>query len=116
MDLVYICSAYRGGGSGPAEMEPNVARANRYCRFAMQSGVVPLAPHTIFTQFLDDTAPEERMTGLNLGREILARCAELWCFGRITEGMRQELDLAAKWCIPIRYYDTSCKEVKPHAD
>jgi hypothetical protein len=40
--------------------------------------VFPLAPHVIFTTFLDDTVLEERAVGLDLGLELLEKCDELW--------------------------------------
>ena len=48
--LVYICSPYAGGNK-----EKNIANAQRYCRFAVDSGCLPLAPHLYFPQFMDDS-------------------------------------------------------------
>ena len=45
MRLVYICSPLRG------DMEANKKRADEYCAYAASCGVVPLAPHTIFTRY-----------------------------------------------------------------
>ena len=93
-------------------MEDNERRARRYCRFAAQSGTVPLAPHLIFTQFLDDTVTEERETGLRLGKRLLKRCEELWVFGSyISEGMKGEIETAKQRGIPVKYFDGEC-EVK----
>ena len=30
-----------------------------------------LAPHTIFTQYLDDEQPEQREQGLRMGRDLM---------------------------------------------
>lgn len=106
MKMVFVCSPYRG------DVQVNVARAHRYCRFVARSEAVPLAPHTIFTQWLDDNDKEEREAGIYLGLEVLARCDELWVFGRkITEGMKKEIVMATKLGKPILYFNDKCEMV-----
>jgi hypothetical protein len=58
--IVYICSPYSG------DVEGNVAAARRYSRFAVEQGYIPIAPHLLFPQFLDDDNPDERELGLFL--------------------------------------------------
>ena len=100
MEFVYIVSPLRG------KVKENIRRANDYCRFAAQQGVVPLAPHVMFTGFLDDTIPEERQMGMTLGIEIIKTCSAVWVFGStISEGMRAEIMLAQELNIPIIYYN-----------
>ena len=53
-------------------------KAKDYCAYAASCGVIPLAPHTIFTQYLNDAVPEQREQGLRMGHELLERCDELW--------------------------------------
>jgi hypothetical protein len=48
--IVYICSPYSG------DVEGNVDAARRYSRFAVDKGYIPIAPHLLFPQFLDDAA------------------------------------------------------------
>ena len=106
MKVVYIASPLAG------DIEGNIERALGYCRLAAEQDVVPVAPHTIFTQFLADTNPLERKQGMKMGFEMLKRCDELWVFGEnITAGMRSEITIAAKHGIPIRYFDTDGNEV-----
>jgi len=106
MKLIFICSPFAG------DMEGNTIRARRYCRFAMEQGHLPFAPHLLFPQFLDDTDPEERMQGINMGLSVLGYCSELWAFGpEPSPGMVVEMDWAGKLGIPIRRFTTSCKEV-----
>lgn len=70
---------------------------------------MPLAPHTIFTQFLDDQISEERAQGIQLGLELLKHCTELYVFGdRVTEGMLSEMEEAKRLGIPIQYYSDRC--------
>ena len=49
--IVYICSPYAG------DIETNTAAARRYCRFAVEAGYIPIAPHLLFPQFLNDADP-----------------------------------------------------------
>ena len=98
MKLVYICSPLRGA------IEENNKKAHRYCEYAAGCGVIPLAPHTIFTAYLQDTIPEQRAQGLKMGLELLKRCDEIWvCGDEISQGMQGEIDLAAKLHIPTIY-------------
>ena len=54
MRLVYISSPLR------EDVEQNIQRARDYCAYAASCGVIPLAPHTIFTCLLytSDAADE----------------------------------------------------------
>ena len=106
MKLVYICSPLRG------DAEKNKERANNYCRFAIKEEVMPLAPHTIFTQFLDDDIEEERTKGINLGLELLKHCNELWVFGdTISDGMKSEIKIAEKFEMPVIRFSSDCKRI-----
>ena len=49
--IVYICSPFSGDVKG------NVANTKRYCRFAVDSGYIPIAVHLLFPQFMKDTDP-----------------------------------------------------------
>ena len=49
--IVYICSPFAG------DIENNTAAARRYSRFAVEAGYIPIAPHLLFPQFLDDSNP-----------------------------------------------------------
>ncbi|TGE31306.1 DUF4406 domain-containing protein [Desulfosporosinus sp. Sb-LF] len=105
MKYVYICSPYRG------DVDYNIATAQFYCQFATSQGVIPMAPHIYFTQFLDDNEPNERTLGLIMGQDILKHCSELWVFGnRISEGMRNEIESAERLEIPILFYSNRCKK------
>ena len=104
MKLVYICSPLRGDGAFGMSTEQNIIRAHEYCAYAADCGVIPLAPHTIFTNYLDDKNPEQRRQGLNMGLELLKRCDEMWIMGGVlSEGMKGEIALAEKENIPRLY-------------
>ena len=108
--LIYICSPLKDNQH--SSMEQNINNAKKYSKFAVFKDVMPLAVHTIFTQFLDDNIQKERELGMKLGIHLLMRCDELWCFGNlITEGMSREIEIAEKLNIPVKYFDSKCEEV-----
>ena len=108
--IVYICSPFAG------DVESNIANAKRYCRFAVDSGYIPIAVHLLFPQFMDDADPDERELALFFGNAIMSKCSEVWVFGeRISSGMASEIG-RAKWKnYRIRYFDSDCKEVTDNA-
>lgn len=104
--IVYICSPFSG------DVEGNVAAARRYSRFAVDKGYIPIAPHLLFPQFLDDNDPVERELGLFFGNAIMSKCAEVWVFGsRISSGMEAEIK-RAKWKnYRLRFFTENLEEV-----
>lgn len=104
--IVYICSPFAGN------IEANVADARRYSRFAVDEGYIPIAPHLLFPQFLNDADPQERELGLFFGNVLMSKCSEVWVFGsRISSGMEAEIN-RAKWKnYRLRYFSEECMEV-----
>lgn len=104
--IVYICSPYAG------DVDANVENARRYCRFAVDKGYIPIAPHLLFTQFLNDDNPKERQLGIFFGNAVMSKCSEVWVFGdRISDGMEAEIK-RAKWNnYPLRYFNEDLEEV-----
>ena len=104
--IIYICSPYAG------DIAANVAAAQRYSRFAVDKGYIPIAPHLLFPQFLNDADPKERELGLFFGNALMSKCSEVWVFGkRISAGMEAEIK-RAKWknyC--LRYFTENLEEV-----
>jgi hypothetical protein len=94
--LVYICSAYRG------DVERNKEKARRYSRFAVDHGAIPIAPHLLFPQFLDEAT--ERDLAMFMDIVILSKCRELWVFGKPTAGMQGEIAYAEKKKMVIKYF------------
>ncbi len=41
-----------------------------------------------------------------MGAELLKECSELWVFGQPSEGMKEEIELAKRIGIPVRYFNT----------
>lgn len=95
--LVYICSPYSG------DTEGNTQKARRYSRFAVDKGAIPIAPHLLLPQYMDEAT--ERELAMLMDMVILDRCKEVWVFGDfISAGMQSEIDRAQKKQMTIRYF------------
>jgi hypothetical protein len=103
---VYICSPFAG------DTETNVANALKYCRFALDKGMLPIAPHCYFPRFMDDGDPAERELAMSFALRLLYGCRELWIFGaRMSEGMRREFLAAKRKNIRIRRFGENMEEM-----
>lgn len=106
MPLVYIASPYAG------DTEWNIQRARGYSIFAVSKGCIPLAPHLLYPQFMDDSDKQQRELGLRFALILLGKCDELWVFGgKTTDGMSREIAKAKRRGMPIRYFSSKCEEV-----
>lgn len=106
MKLVYICSPLRGDAT------KNIRKANEYSKEEALKGTCPIAPHCLFTQYLNDDIESERQLGIDMGTELLLRCDEiLVCGNVITEGMRSEITTAIKNGIEIVGRDMPYEEI-----
>lgn len=104
--IVYICSPYDG------DIVKNVEAAQRYSRFAVDEGCIPIAPHLLFPQFLNDHNPKERQLSLFFGNALMSKCSEVWVFGdRISSGMEEEIKRARWKNYRLRYFTETCEEV-----
>ena len=115
MKMVYLASPLR------VDYERNIKKAVEYSRLVSECGLLPLAPHIIFSQWCNDTVPEQREQGLKLGLALLEKCDEMWVMGReISQGMQGEIDFAREhsirtYFVPYpslqEYYPISTDEV-----
>lgn len=102
--VVYICSPYSGN------IKRNTANARRYCRFAVDSGCIPIAPHLFLPQFMSEETEREDAMFMNF--VFLSKCREIWVFGdKITAGMADEIEKAKQRKIPVRYFSDEIREV-----
>lgn len=105
--LVYICSPYAG------DVHQNVENAKKYSRFALEKNAIPLTPHLLYPQFMDDSDPAERRIALHkISYVLIGKCDELWVFGGvISSGMDYEISIAKKRKMKIRYFTAELREV-----
>ena len=102
--LVYICSPYAG------DVEKNTFRARAFSRFAVEKKYIPIAPHLLCPQYLDEET--ERWLGLKMGIVFMGKCEEVWVFGNvISEGMEAEIEKAKRMRKKIRYFTEDLVEV-----
>jgi len=93
-------------------MVKNQENARTYCRFAVDAGYIPIAPHIYFPQFMNDNDRKERDLALFMDIVLLSKCAELWVFGeKTTSGMSIEIEKAKRKGQLIRYFTENCEEV-----
>lgn len=106
MPLVYICSPYAG------DVVRNTDRAKTYSKFALAKKYIPLAPHLLYPQFMEDSNPKERSAIRLINYVLLSKCRELWVFGgAISPGMAYEISVAEKRRLVIKYFYEACREV-----
>ena len=105
--LVFICSPFAG------DMEGNAERAREYSRFAVSKDYIPIAPHLLFPQFMEEADPAQRELGISFGLVLQGLCREMWVFGdTVSKGMSVEIEKAKERGIPIRYFTDRCVEVR----
>ena len=110
LPLVYICSPYAG------DIENNVMNAKVYSRFAVENNAIPVAPHLLYPQFMDDGNDAEREMAMHINYVLLGKCTELWVFGGVvSRGMAREINVAKKRRMKIRWFDHAMKEVNEYA-
>lgn len=106
--LAYICSPYSG------DVEANVQLARRMCGVAVERHRIPIAPHLLLPQFMDDTDPAQRELAMFFNRIVLSKCEEVWVYApRITADMREEVRWARHLGTPITFLDHELEEILP---
>ena len=101
--LVYICSPYAG------DIVKNTYRARAFSRFAVEKKYIPIAPHLLCPQYLNEET--ERWLGLKMGIVFMGKCEEIWVFGDVvSEGMAAEIDKAKRMRKKIRYFTDDLQE------
>ena len=101
---VFICSPFRG------DMEGNARKAAVYCRMACEQGYLPIAPHLLFPQFLNEGIEAERQLGISMGLELLLCCDEIGVFEEATEGMQAEIAFAMEQRKKMRFVEGRCAD------
>lgn len=110
LPLVYICSSYAG------DTKNNVRNAKAYSRFAVKSNAIPLTPHLLYPQFMNDSNETEREKAMHFNYVLLGKCTELWVFGgAVSLGIAREIGVAKKRRMKIRWFDHAMKEVNEYA-
>lgn len=110
LTLVYVCSPYAG------DVENNVINAKMYSRFTVENHAIPVTPHLLYPQFMDDDDESEREMAMHFNYVLLGKCSEVWIFGGvISRGMAREIALAKKRRMKLRWFTQDLKEVREYA-
>ncbi len=97
MKIIYIASPYAG------DVKNNIEFAKQACKYVITTGNAFFCPHLLYPQILNDNNAEERKLGLDMGKQLLLKCDELWAFGnRISQGMFEEIEFARQNNIPVK--------------
>jgi hypothetical protein len=78
---------------------------NHVQKFVLDSGMVPVSPFMLFDYYLLHTVP--KIVVREAMNNLLARCDEVWVFGRISLGVKVQVGIAKRMSKPVRYFDIS---------
>ncbi len=93
MKVVYLCHPFSG------DVAANCERVRRFC-LAVKREVVPIAPHLLLPQYIDEAT--ERELALRHGLALLRLADEVWVISdHVTPGMHGEIVEGRKLGIPI---------------
>lgn len=105
--LAYICSPNSG------DTETNLERTRQFCRFAFEQGQIPLAATLMFSQFVEDSNPQEREIAIFMDIVLMGKCSEVWILGEnISPGMEIEIAKAKQRRQKVRYFNSRFEEVE----
>jgi hypothetical protein len=74
-------------------------------KFVLDSGMVPVSPFMLFDYYLMHTVSKEVVR--EAMNNLLARCDEVWVFGRISLGVKVQVGIAKRMNKAVRYFDIS---------
>ncbi len=74
-------------------------------KFVLDSGMVPVSPFMLFDYYLMHTVSKDVVR--EAMNNLLARCDEVWVFGRLSLGVKVQVGIAKRMNKPVRYFDIS---------
>lgn len=95
INKIYVCSPYHAEYS--YQIDNNKFFATEACKFVMSHGkeYMPIAPHLLYPQLLNDDDSQERAIAISYCYECIMICSEVWVFGdKLSEGMAAEVAYA----------------------
>lgn len=103
LKLVYICAPLRGN------VEQNIEFARQRAREVFQAGDIPVCPHLMFPPIANPGNPDEDQAAREMGLRLVALCQQVNVYGTCTAGMRDEIELAERLEILVKYFETEGK-------
>jgi len=102
MKKIFICSPLAGN------VKQNIRKATIVSREIYKQGLLPIFSHAytdIIAPKLNDNIPKERKKLMEISKEMLKMCNEIWVFGdTISLGMKEEIAYAKRNKIKIKYF------------
>jgi hypothetical protein len=74
-------------------------------KFVLEKGYTPSCAFMMFSYFLLDTVARDKLIKAN--NTLIKKSDELWVFGDISDGVAQEIKLARKLKIPVKFFQTA---------
>lgn len=71
-------------------------------RFVLNQGYTPTCAFMMYSYFLLDTVDRKRLISAN--NDLIKRSDELWVFEEISDGVAEEIKLARKLKMPVKYF------------
>lgn len=71
-------------------------------KFILESGCTPMSAFMMYSYFLLGTVDRKALISAN--NDLIRRSDELWVFGEISNGVQEEINLAAELGLPISYF------------
>src|SRR3982075_2298545 len=72
-------------------------------KFVLDSGMVPISPFMLFDYYLMHTVSKDVVR--EAMNNLLARCDEVWVFGRLSLGVKVQVGIAKRMNKPVRAFD-----------
>ena len=82
-------------------------------KYVLEKGFTPSCAFMMFSYFLLDTV--ERQALISANNTLIRRSDELWVFGEISNGVKEEIKLAQELNIPVKYLSVqrpSCRFIE----
>lgn len=104
LQLVYIWAPLRGN------VEQNIEFARQRAREVFEGGEIPVCPHLMFPPIADPGNETEDQAAREMGLRLVAPCQQVNAYGACTAGMREEIELAERFGIPVKYFEVEGKD------
>jgi hypothetical protein len=105
--LIYISHPLSG------DIAKNIKDILKICKKIHTAKIIPFAPYLVAANYLKDHVSRERKLGMRANVECFNRRVmdEVWlCGNKISKGMQEEIKLAKKHKIPVKYYNNKLKK------
>ena len=104
--LVGLISPFRG--KDKEDHINNIQKATLWQLEHQIDGMVPVVPHLIFQDILDDFDLRQRTKGIRMGHELYEEClyceVHTWGSNQNSEGMWEDIKFCESKGIKLRYY------------